>query len=110
MHIWQYTEGIFICVIFINDSKFSIGSGKNILIGMLAEKMSFIFKYNSLVVTNVLFYLYQGHYWLSSKTCYRKISWCLDDARFWIGLVQSLCNLTGTTAEMPVNFQSDTIV
>ena len=50
-------------------------------------------------------------YSLSGKTSYSKISWNLVAPRFGFRLFQSLWNLTGSSAaEMPVKFQSDTIV
>ena len=39
-----------------------------------------------------------GLYSLSGRTSYRKISWCLEAARFGFRLFQSFWNLTGTSA------------
>ena len=39
-----------------------------------------------------------GLYSLSGKTSYRKFSWSIEAARFWFRLLQSLWNLTDTSA------------
>ena len=52
----------------------------------------------------------QGLYLLSRTTSYRKISWSREVARFGFRLFQLLWNLTGTSAEMPVKFQCETII
>ena len=41
-----------------------------------------------------------GLYSLSGKTSYRKISWCLEVARFGFNIFQSLWNLAGTSAAL----------
>ena len=54
---------------------------------------------------------------ISDKTSYRKISWCVEVARFVFRIVWSLSNMTGTSADhgstaadVPVKFQSDAII
>ena len=54
--------------------------------------------YFFLVSLNKLLYKQPGLYSLSSKMSYRQISWSLKVARFRFRLVQSLWNLTGTSA------------
>ena len=55
-----------------------------------------------------------GLYSLNGRTSYHKISRSLEAARFWFRLLQSLWNLTDTSAaRLPrclSNFQSDTII
>ena len=46
----------------------------------------------------VMIHWRQGLYSLSGRTSYRKISWSLDVASFEFKLVQSLWNVTGTSA------------
>ena len=53
-----------------------------------------------------------GTHSLSGRTSYRKISRRLEAARFGFRFSQSLWHMTGTSAvaEMPVKFQSDTMI
>ena len=52
----------------------------------------------------------QGRVSISDTTSYRKVSWSLKAARLIVGIITSLWNLTGASAEVSVKIQSDRII
>ena len=61
----------------------------------------------------IIIYISLGLYSLSRRVSYRKISWSLEAARFGFRLTIALQidgYLRNSAAEMPVKFQSDTII